>query len=317
MEESGVKQGAEQPVPGPLPGPQTQAFRMDPNTSRSGATDQTGASEEHPAVAYERFKEVNDEKNDLKAALQEQDQKHTAERQQLMSGMQEVLKTQQQQQVQSQDSAAAEKTVMDSVRSKFGPGEAGDQAAEAVIDTVEAILDARGVSNLDAGQIIRQTSEMVDNRFSQMNTTMAQNQRLQSWQQSGMYGAADVEKIQAHMRKLLEQDSRWASSMDRLAETANTQLMESGDIRPWTQPRRQPANTPLQPGPTPQPRDETKSQKLARIRQEVATFPSLSELSDDRLLELYGSEAPQEVQQSSDDPVSPELIHGAYHGAGR
>jgi len=310
MNNPGVKQGGEGTPQAPVPGAAPTAYHMSPDTSQPAATAQ-GDNVDHPAVEYVRFKEVNDEKNDLKQEITRQQQQFAQERQQMMQQTQEIARVAQAQTNQPQTPAPQP---LDESRKKFGDGEAGDQAHEAVLATVEAALVQRGIAPVNTNEIYSQVANLVDQKFGSMNTTMQQNSRLSGWQESGMYTQEEVGKIQGRMADLLKADSRWGQSVDRLVETANTQLLEAGEVRPYAGNSNRPSapGTPLQPGPPSAPRNETKATKLARLRSEYAHFPSIARMDDETLLTRYGEDA---GTAPTSDGMSPELIHGQYRGA--
>ena len=279
------------------------------------ATPKGGGDGSPDPVAYVRFKEVVDEKNDLSKKVDELIANSSRERQafqQQFAQVLDVLKNQSQVTTSQRQDAQEVDPLKDpefaAVRAHFGEGEAGDKAFKAVFSVVKAATK-KDNGSVDTNTLLSKVAEIVDSRFNSFNKTIAQSQRLQKWVTDGVVTKPEADKISGRMQEYIRDNPKaWEGHMEMLTSLVSTELMEKGEIKPWSTTKS--GNSPFQPGGGNNGANNYGDDGAGEMASLRAMYPSLRALDDKRLKSLHKKFTGDTTPDG--DMSMPEYLHGRY-----
>ena len=298
--------GATAPPPG--------AKTANRDTTQADATDQSGSGDK--MIPKERLDEVISQRDEARS----QAEKAAQERAELQRNLSQVMHTMAQTQADATRREAEARNKPTNVkevpqvqvlRQRFGPGQEGEEAYNAVVDTVAATLEAMGNNNgapVDQQAMMQEITKVIDQRFNALNSTMRTNQRIENWKKVGMVDDAGAQKIYSRMKEYIDYNPQNASNMDVLANTVYTELAEKGQISVGGRDTTVPPLTPGSGGGGVPPSNTGIDPQTT-----VNKFPSLRGLSPERIAQLEKISGVS-LSEPEEDIQLPEVLHGSYRG---
>lgn len=276
-------------------------------------------------VPYSRFKEVVDERNAIQGAQQQTAQQVATLQSQLAETTRGLLAIEQKRLDQSSNNQndTSRAALLESVKAKYGKGEAAEQVWDMVTSTVDAMLKTKGVGEssgekpLTRDEVLWTVNQAVGGYMGQLTAAQQAHGMIQRWSHKMGIGSDEVGKINQEMTRLRNENQAWNQSLDHCARTAIFNLLDSDQIKVGTPSDTPFSNgTPFSPGSGGRPSGKlTREQSDAALYKLADTYPSLRGLPIEKLRELGGddmvSESTGEVM-TQDGMATPEHLHGSY-----
>ena len=257
----------------------------------TGATDQDTGAEQEPEfdpIPYDRFKEVNDEKNQLRnevARLSQQQQQYVAMLQQSMN------------QKNQPATAAAEDPEAVLARSQFGNDAEGEAAFEAVRKLVQYEMKS-GMKDVE-GRLVQSTRQEVQGMLGNATGSLQTSQSLNDMQSQGLIDEATKTELAQEMGNILKSNPQWQGQQPLLLKSLYGEKMMNGQIRQGV-PRAPGGNAqggnrmPMQPGSGVAPQRNGARAAAAQQQSEDAELNEIKNMFP----RTFGSMTPDAMRQS-------------------
>ena len=262
----------------------------------AGATDPTATGGNQPGpIPYERFHQVNDEKNRAvaqAAALEAYARQLTAAYQDLQSRANAQP---------AQPAIPAADPLEQVVSTRLGNDETGQAARETIAAVVQLELKKALKGNTGSGVSKDEIMQIVNGVVAQALAPNAINTQLQQWKSEGRISEADIPVVSAEMQEMITAQPAWGQgeNVRLLPIVALGNAVAKGKLKPSSSASPAPpgpSGTPLQPGgPSSPVQDNGDALRVAEAV--VSKFPKLAKIDPQALAKRY-----------RDNPLDP------YHG---
>ena len=232
------------------PSPDSNAEPRQEAEPAADATDRTqpdGEAQIAP-VPYKRFKEVNDQVNDLR------NDKNAAEAREFR--LQQVLQAVAQQRQPAMPAGPTESDRnRDRLRQQIRDNAQSDEEADRaynLLDEAARLVSQEGDAEVER-RVMERVERVINERLGSFTGAFKSDRELSSMQQKGQIDEENAQVIRNHMRQVIEQSPGWGSAENQeiLLNNIYARMVKDGTVKPGTYnnaPRHQPGSGPLQPG---------------------------------------------------------------------
>jgi hypothetical protein len=254
-------------------------------------TDASEQSEQGP-IPYDRFREVNSQKNEAQENLgkvQEAFRQREAQWQQFAQGVQ------QQQQITQQQTQEPTSTEPDGeelyIKQMLGDDETGSKVYEMLDRHFNHKIGKQGVASKD--EIMGEVRDYVNKQTGSIQSTFHVSNQVQDMVGKGMIGPEDAERITGKVASALQSQPQWAenpANMDLLMSKIVMDEIKAGQVKPYSQRRTMGSNTPVAPGQNGN-SNQAREAEQGNLRSAASRFRSLRglvEKNDMKTLERLG-----------------------------
>mgnify|MGYP006403712207 FL=1 len=254
-------------------------------------TDASEQSEQGP-IPYDRFREVNSQKNEAQENLgkvQEAFRQREAQWQQFAQGVQ------QQQQITQQQTQEPASTEPDGeelyIKQMLGDDETGSKVYEMLDRHFNHKIGKQGVASKD--EIMGEVRDYVNKQTGSIQSTFHVSNQVQDMVGKGMIGPEDAERITGKVASALQSQPQWAenpANMDLLMSKIVMDEIKAGQVKPYSQRRTMGSNTPVAPGQNGN-SNQAREAEQGNLRNAASRFRSLRglvEKNDMKTLERLG-----------------------------
>lgn len=254
-------------------------------------TDASEQSEQGP-IPYDRFREVNSQKNEAQENLgkvQEAFRQREAQWQQFAQGVQ------QQQQITQQQTQEPTSTEPDGeelyIKQMLGDDETGSKVYEMLDRHFNHKIGKQGVASKD--EIMGEVRDYVNKQTGSIQSTFHVSNQVQDMVGKGMIGPEDAERITGKVASALQSQPQWAenpANMDLLMSKIVMDEIKAGQVKPYSQRRTMGSNTPVAPGQNGN-SNQAREAEQGNLRNAASRFRSLRglvEKNDMKTLERLG-----------------------------
>jgi len=254
-------------------------------------TDASEQSEQGP-IPYDRFREVNSQKNEAQENLgkvQEAFRQREAQWQQFAQGVQ------QQQQITQQQTQEPASTEPDGeelyIKQMLGDDETGSKVYEMLDRHFNHKIGKQGVASKD--EIMAEVKDYVNKQTGSIQSTFHVSNQVQDMVGKGMIGPEDAERITGKVASALQSQPQWAenpANMDLLMSKIVMDEIKAGQVKPYSQRRTMGSNTPVAPGQNGN-SNQAREAEQGNLRNAASRFRSLRglvEKNDMKTLERLG-----------------------------
>ena len=254
-------------------------------------TDASEQSEQGP-IPYDRFREVNSQKNQAQENLgkvQEAFRQREAQWQQFAQGVQ------QQQQITQQQTQEPASTEPDGeelyIKQMLGDDETGSKVYEMLDRHFNHKIGKQGVASKD--EIMGEVRDYVNKQTGSIQSTFHVSNQVQDMVGKGMIGPEDAERITGKVASALQSQPQWAenpANMDLLMSKIVMDEIKAGQVKPYSQRRTMGSNTPVAPGQNGN-SNQAREAEQGNLRNAASRFRSLRglvEKNDMKTLERLG-----------------------------
>jgi len=255
--------------------------------------DTSDHSSEQGPIPYDRFKEVNSQKNEAQQNLgkmQEAFRQREAQWQQYAQGLQN--QQQNQQQTQQPDPNAGQPDSEELyIKQMLGDDETGGKVYEMLDRHFNHKIGKNGVASKD--EIMSEVKDYVNKQTGSIQSTFHVSNQVQDMVGKGMIGADDAERITGKVASALQSQPQWAenpANMDLLMSKIVMDEIKSGAVKPYTGRRSVGSNTPVAPGQNGNSNQarEVEQGQLKNAASRFRTLRGLVEKNDMKTLERLG-----------------------------
>jgi len=254
-------------------------------------TDASEQSEQGP-IPYDRFREVNSQKNQAQENLgkvQEAFRQREAQWQQFAQGVQQQQQTTQQ---QTQEPASTEPDGEELyIKQMLGDDETGSKVYEMLDRHFNHKIGKQGVASKD--EIMGEVRDYVNKQTGSIQSTFHVSNQVQDMVGKGMIGPEDAERITGKVASALQSQPQWAenpANMDLLMSKIVMDEIKAGQVKPYSQRRTMGSNTPVAPGQNGN-SNQAREAEQGNLRNAASRFRSLRglvEKNDMKTLERLG-----------------------------
>jgi len=254
-------------------------------------TDASEQSEQGP-IPYDRFREVNSQKNEAQENLgkvQEAFRQREAQWQQFAQGVQQQQQTTQQ---QTQEPASTEPDGEELyIKQMLGDDETGSKVYEMLDRHFNHKIGKQGVASKD--EIMAEVKDYVNKQTGSIQSTFHVSNQVQDMVGKGMIGPEDAERITGKVASALQSQPQWAenpANMDLLMSKIVMDEIKAGQVKPYSQRRTMGSNTPVAPGQNGN-SNQAREAEQGNLRNAASRFRSLRglvEKNDMKTLERLG-----------------------------
>ncbi len=254
-------------------------------------TDASEQSEQGP-IPYDRFREVNSQKNEAQENLgkvQEAFRQREAQWQQFAQGVQQQQQTTQQ---QTQEPASTEPDGEELyIKQMLGDDETGSKVYEMLDRHFNHKIGKQGVASKD--EIMGEVRDYVNKQTGSIQSTFHVSNQVQDMVGKGMIGPEDAERITGKVASALQSQPQWAenpANMDLLMSKIVMDEIKAGQVKPYSQRRTMGSNTPVAPGQNGN-SNQAREAEQGNLRNAASRFRSLRglvEKNDMKTLERLG-----------------------------
>ena len=254
-------------------------------------TDASEQSEQGP-IPYDRFREVNSQKNEAQENLgkvQEAFRQREAQWQQFAQGVQQQQQTTQQ---QTQEPASTEPDGEELyIKQMLGDDETGSKVYEMLDRHFNHKIGKQGVASKD--EIMGEVRDYVNKQTGSIQSTFHVSNQVQDMVGKGMIGPEDAERITGKVASALQSQPQWAenpANMDLLMSKIVMDEIKAGQVKPYSQRRTMGSNTPVAPGQNGN-SNQAREAEQGNLRSAASRFRSLRglvEKNDMKTLERLG-----------------------------
>ena len=262
-------------------------------SSESVSSGDTSEHSEQGPIPYDRFKEVNSQKNEAQENLgkmQEAFRQREAQWQQYSQGVQQ--QQQNQQQTPQPDPNAGQPDAEELyIKQMLGDDETGGKVYEMLDRHFNHKIGKQGVASKD--EIMSEVKDYVNKQTGSIQSTFHVSNQVQDMVGKGMIGADDAERITGKVASALQSQPQWAENpqnMDLLMSKIVMDEIKSGAVKPYTQRRSVGSNTPVAPGQNGNSNQarEVEQGQLKNAANRFRTLRGLVEKNDMKTLERLG-----------------------------
>ena len=262
-------------------------------SSESVSSGDTSEHSEQGPIPYDRFKEVNSQKNEAQENLgkmQEAFRQREAQWQQYSQGVQQ--QQQNQQQTPQPDPNAGQPDAEELyIKQMLGDDETGGKVYEMLDRHFNHKIGKQGVASKD--EIMSEVKDYVNKQTGSIQSTFHVSNQVQDMVGKGMIGADDAERITGKVASALQSQPQWAENpqnMDLLMSKIVMDEIKSGAVKPYTQRRSVGSNTPVAPGQNGNSNQarEVEQGQLKNAASRFRTLRGLVEKNDMKTLERLG-----------------------------
>jgi hypothetical protein len=255
--------------------------------------DTSDHSSEQGPIPYDRFKEVNSQKNEAQENLgkmQEAFRTREAQWQQYAQGLQN--QQQNQQQTQQPDPNAGQPDSEELyIKQMLGDDETGGKVYEMLDRHFNHKIGKQGVASKD--EIMSEVKDYVNKQTGSIQSTFHVSNQVQDMVGKGMIGADDAERITGKVASALQSQPQWAenpANMDLLMSKIVMDEIKSGAVKPYTGRKSVGSNTPVAPGQNGNSNQarEVEQGQLKNAASRFRTLRGLVEKNDMKTLERLG-----------------------------
>ena len=267
------------------------------DSSASSESVSSGDTSEHSSeqgpIPYDRFKEVNSQKNEAQENLgkmQEAFRQREAQWQQYSQGVQQ--QQQNQQQTPQPDPNAGQPDAEELyIKQMLGDDETGGKVYEMLDRHFNHKIGKQGVASKD--EIMSEVKDYVNKQTGSIQSTFHVSNQVQDMVGKGMIGADDAERITGKVASALQSQPQWAENpqnMDLLMSKIVMDEIKSGAVKPYTQRKSVGSNTPVAPGQNGNSNQarEVEQGQLKNAASRFRTLRGLVEKNDMKTLERLG-----------------------------
>lgn len=257
------------------------------------SSDTSDHSSEQGPIPYDRFKEVNSQKNEAQQNLgkmQEAFRTREAQWQQYAQGLQQ--QQQNQQQTQQPDPNAGQPDSEELyIKQMLGDDETGGKVYEMLDRHFNHKIGKQGVASKD--EIMSEVKDYVNKQTGSIQSTFHVSNQVQDMVGKGMIGADDAERITGKVASALQSQPQWAenpANMDLLMSKIVMDEIKSGAVKPYTGRKSVGSNTPVAPGQNGNSNQarEIEQGQLKNAASRFRTLRGLVEKNDMKTLERLG-----------------------------
>lgn len=257
------------------------------------SSDTSDHSSEQGPIPYDRFKEVNSQKNEAQQNLgkmQEAFRTREAQWQQYAQGLQN--QQQNQQQTQQPDPNAGQPDSEELyIKQMLGDDETGGKVYEMLDRHFNHKIGKQGVASKD--EIMSEVKDYVNKQTGSIQSTFHVSNQVQDMVGKGMIGADDAERITGKVASALQSQPQWAenpANMDLLMSKIVMDEIKSGAVKPYTGRKSVGSNTPVAPGQNGNSNQarEIEQGQLKNAASRFRTLRGLVEKNDMKTLERLG-----------------------------
>ena len=262
-------------------------------SSESVSSGDTSEHSEQGPIPYDRFKEVNSQKNEAQENLgkmQEAFRQREAQWQQYSQGVQQ--QQQNQQQTPQPDPNAGQPDAEELyIKQMLGDDETGGKVYEMLDRHFNHKIGKNGVASKD--EIMSEVKDYVNKQTGSIQSTFHVSNQVQDMVGKGMIGADDAERITGKVASALQSQPQWAENpqnMDLLMSKIVMDEIKSGAVKPYTQRKSVGSNTPVAPGQNGNSNQarEVEQGQLKNAASRFRTLRGLVEKNDMKTLERLG-----------------------------
>ena len=256
--------------------------------------DASDQSEQGP-IPYDRFREVNSQKNEAQQNLgkmQEAFRQREAQWQQFAQGVQQQQQQIQAQQQQTQEPASTEPDSEELyIKQMLGDDETGGKVYEMLDRHFNHKIGKQGVASKD--EIMSEVKDYVNKQTGSIQSTFHVSNQVQDMVGKGMIGPEDAERITGKVANALQSQPQWAenpANMDLLMSKIVMDEIRGGQVKPYSQRRTVGSNTPVAPGQNGN-SNQAREAEQGQLRDAAGRFRSLRglvEKNDMKTLERLG-----------------------------